>query len=185
MSDSRKTKPSNSEDTDLQQRRKTLKRAAASGAAVVLTATSGKWQKPVVDSVLLPAHAATSSAVLNMRLTVRLSSDNEDLTPVSPSATAGNSADYINGDADDTMYFRARIHVDPPQATPVTLSYDNTDGVDSGPSSGTSKMTNSAGDATFNFSSDSIADDPVDSAVQNFRATVAGLSPAVVHLDFT
>ena len=46
-------------------RRKLLKTAAASsGLAVAATALPANWTKPVVDSILLPAHAQTSGAVV-------------------------------------------------------------------------------------------------------------------------
>ena len=46
-------------------RRKLLKTAAASsGLAVAATALPVTWTKPVVDSILLPAHAQTSGAVV-------------------------------------------------------------------------------------------------------------------------
>ncbi|HHD63392.1 MAG TPA: twin-arginine translocation signal domain-containing protein [Desulfobulbaceae bacterium] len=40
-----------------QSRRKTLKKIAAGGAVAGILALSGKWSKPVVDSIILPAHA--------------------------------------------------------------------------------------------------------------------------------
>lgn len=44
-------------------RRRLLKTVAASGTVFGLTALPGKWAKPVVASVMLPAHAQTSSCV--------------------------------------------------------------------------------------------------------------------------
>jgi hypothetical protein len=44
-------------------RRKALKKIAAGGAVAGVLALSGKWSKPVVDSIILPAHAqATNGA---------------------------------------------------------------------------------------------------------------------------
>lgn len=185
MNDRRKNNPLTVNNVDSEQRRKTLKRAAG-GAAVAMAATQGKWQKPVVDAVLLPAHAATSNPIQNLRLTVAVSNDNSDSPNASPSATAGSTTNYLNSDADDTIFFNVRIHVDPPQATPVTLSYDNGDDFGSAPASPIDAMTNAGGDVTFNFTSDGgIADDPTDAPTENFRATVTGLPQAVVHLDFS
>jgi len=43
-------------------RRKALKKIAAGGAVAGLLALSGKWSKPVVDSIILPAHAQATNA---------------------------------------------------------------------------------------------------------------------------
>jgi hypothetical protein len=40
-----------------QSRRKTLKKIAVGGAVAGVLALTGKWSKPVVDSIILPAHA--------------------------------------------------------------------------------------------------------------------------------
>ena len=45
-------------------RRKLLTGFAATGTAAVMLSLSGKWSKPVVDSIVLPAHAqATNTTV--------------------------------------------------------------------------------------------------------------------------
>ena len=43
-------------------RRKVLKTMAGAGAFAGLLAVSGKWSKPVVDSIILPAHAQATNA---------------------------------------------------------------------------------------------------------------------------
>ncbi len=43
-------------------RRKALKTMAGAGAFAGLLAVSGKWSKPVVDSIILPAHAQATDA---------------------------------------------------------------------------------------------------------------------------
>lgn len=45
-------------------RRRLLRTVAAGGSALSLTALPGKWAKPVVASVILPAHAQTSPGCL-------------------------------------------------------------------------------------------------------------------------
>lgn len=47
-------------DGDHAPRRRLLKKLAAGGSAASLAALPGKWAKPVVASVILPAHAQTS-----------------------------------------------------------------------------------------------------------------------------
>ena len=42
-------------------RRKILKQTLAGGAVISAGVASSKWSKPVVDSVVLPAHAQTST----------------------------------------------------------------------------------------------------------------------------
>lgn len=42
-------------------RRKALKKMAAGGAVAGLLAVSGRWSKPVVDSIILPAHAQATN----------------------------------------------------------------------------------------------------------------------------
>ncbi|HHD63393.1 MAG TPA: twin-arginine translocation signal domain-containing protein [Desulfobulbaceae bacterium] len=42
-------------------RRKALKKIAAGGAVAGILALSGKWSKPVVDSIILPAHAQATN----------------------------------------------------------------------------------------------------------------------------
>jgi hypothetical protein len=44
-------------------RRKALQKMAVAGAAATVLGFSGKWSKPVVDSVILPAHAQATNAV--------------------------------------------------------------------------------------------------------------------------
>jgi len=47
---------------ELSRRRLLKKLAAGSGALGAVSALPEKWRKPVVDSVILPAHAATTTA---------------------------------------------------------------------------------------------------------------------------
>lgn len=47
-------------DDSTEPRRRLLKTVAAGGTALGLTALPGKWAKPIVASVVLPAHAQTS-----------------------------------------------------------------------------------------------------------------------------
>ena len=49
-------------ETRKQARRKVLKIAATGGAAASIIAIPKQWTKPVIDTVLLPAHAATTEA---------------------------------------------------------------------------------------------------------------------------
>jgi hypothetical protein len=51
-------------DDDHAPRRRLLKKLAAGGSAAGLAALPGKWGKPVVASVILPAHAQTSPQCL-------------------------------------------------------------------------------------------------------------------------
>jgi hypothetical protein len=44
------------------ERRKALQKMAVAGAAATVLGFSGKWSKPVVDSVILPAHAQATNA---------------------------------------------------------------------------------------------------------------------------
>lgn len=45
-------------------RRDALKKIAVGGTVVGLLGVSGKWTKPVIDSVVLPAHAQATNASL-------------------------------------------------------------------------------------------------------------------------
>jgi hypothetical protein len=42
-------------------RRKVLKKIAAGGAVAGVLALTGKWSKPVVDSIIVPAHAQATN----------------------------------------------------------------------------------------------------------------------------
>lgn len=66
MSDKEKKQPSlpkaeTSKSTRaIDERRRALKKMTIAGGAAAVVGASGKWAKPVVDSVILPAHAQTS-----------------------------------------------------------------------------------------------------------------------------
>jgi len=46
------------------ERRNALKKLATGGAVVGLLGITGKWTRPVVDSMILPAHAQATNASL-------------------------------------------------------------------------------------------------------------------------
>lgn len=72
------------------QRRYVLKSVALSGT--VLAALPAKWQKPVVDSVLLPAHAQATVCPL-------LVVGNGSFSPGSVPGTCGISFELLSGDS--------------------------------------------------------------------------------------
>ena len=52
-------------------RRKVLKTTLAGGAVITTSIVPDKWKKPSMDSIMLPAHAATTSNVeCNINCTV-------------------------------------------------------------------------------------------------------------------
>ncbi len=64
MSDEDNKKPEESKNAKVQpEKRKTVRRLLTGGGIVTgAGAVGGRWTKPLVDSVLLPAHAQTSPA---------------------------------------------------------------------------------------------------------------------------
>ena len=50
-------------------RRKLLTGFAATGTAAMMLSLSGKWSKPVVDSIVLPAHAQATNATISASTT--------------------------------------------------------------------------------------------------------------------
>lgn len=66
--------------TNVEDRRKAVKNILAGSGVVAGAATSSQWAKPVVDSVLLPAHAQTSDMIVlagNAGVTPRLASQDK------------------------------------------------------------------------------------------------------------
>jgi len=170
-------------------RRKVLKGAIAGGA---VAATSEQWKKPVVDSILLPAHAATTDAAaaqsagitttavpINITLEMIVNGDEQ-----SASASAGQTNTLANSDIGDGVDLQARVTITPPQAASFTLAYDNTDNIDSGPSSPVNGTTAANGVQTIAFSTDDLPDNGGADAIATFTATTAGAASAAVILDF-
>lgn len=59
----RPAEPSDPPEDVVSSRRRLLKTVAVGGGAIGLTSLPGKWSKPTVASVILPAHAQTSGCV--------------------------------------------------------------------------------------------------------------------------
>ena len=60
---SRQTTTYSNNDTDVKKtvsRRKAISSIVVGGGAITLTQLPSKWKKPIVDSIILPAHAQTS-----------------------------------------------------------------------------------------------------------------------------
>ncbi|MCP4008134.1 MAG: hypothetical protein GY726_01315 [Proteobacteria bacterium] len=62
-------------------RRKLLKGVFAGSGAIAAGAVPGKWTKPVVESVLLPAHAATTCTEEGYTVPIRIFQDFSTETP--------------------------------------------------------------------------------------------------------
>ena len=65
-------------------RRRALKKLAAGGAVVGILGLSGKWSKPVVDSIVLPAHAQATYASIFTVYTGDKKKKIEQTTTVNP-----------------------------------------------------------------------------------------------------
>ena len=82
----------------IENRRKLLKSVAAGGGAIIAGKTlPEKWTRPAVDSVMLPAHAQTSSGPFSGTLVAALSSDNmfaQAMDVMVPQANAQPNRDF-------------------------------------------------------------------------------------------
>lgn len=107
------------EQRQSEKRRDVLKKAAAvGGVAVVAKAAPGSWTKPVVDSVLLPAHAQTSAPAALGKIT-----GNWVIGDDAPGGLAGIMGTEVQGSDflyDDSTDFSFQALLDPPAAVMVS-----------------------------------------------------------------
>lgn len=84
MSD--KKEPSKADNTTTtNDRRKAVKNILAGSGLTVAAASSGQWSKPLIESVITPAHAQTSSAVFSLAGNIDLNGVSHILEPKSNS----------------------------------------------------------------------------------------------------
>lgn len=99
-------------------RRDLMKVLAASGSAIVAgQSLPENWSKPITDSVLLPAHAQTSTMTIIGRV-VMSGDDAGDI----PNPITYDPGSYISSQADDDLEFALQATVFPPAAVTVSAS---------------------------------------------------------------
>lgn len=179
-------------------RRELLKALTAGSSAVVVAKVAPEeWTKPVVDSVLLPAHAqATPMGVTTLVATV--GSIDED-NPLGSFTNLGGpfntgvafatdfGADGVPGDSIDDMIFSGvSAELDPPPAAAqnATLTFSSATGADGIPAPIVAAISAVTGIANFPgvFSFDADSDPPNESITLTF--STAGAPDQVLTFDF-
>ena len=134
------------------------------------------------------SHAQTSSIEISLQAVVS-TGDNlaDDLTPVGTVDTGiGGTVTLSNSDVGDGMSIQMNVTVSPPQSVPITLSWTNTDNIDSGPSSPHIVQALDSGTVAIYLGTDDLPDNSDANAIATFTATTPGVTAnAVVTLDFS
>lgn len=160
------------------QRRRLLKNlASGAGAATVAQSLPEDWTRPVVDSVLLPAHATATGGIT---LAAQITYSDSSFDPGTYNGISGSEA---------TRTYT--VFVDPPQAIPVTLVVtgieadrgDTDTGVDGDAVRTVSGVTDPAG--TFSFTSNDQDDTPdLNDDTLALVASSPGLSSSNVTINW-
>lgn len=96
MTDKKKDSENELSDATLEKRRKALKNIlAGSGTVITAAAMQDKWAKPVIESVVLPAHAQTSGLNGSFTATTNPSNETDLLEILVPSANAVNGCTFL------------------------------------------------------------------------------------------
>ena len=181
---------SNSSKTDRpsRDRRKLLKTlTAGGGAALVGKVAPEQWTKPIVDSVLLPAHAQVTPAPpppTTLLASVTFDDDTNFDPPVLFSTTTSQTFPLSGAGADDNDFQSISIELDPPLGVPQDANFDLTSTAD-GASDQTAAIDPATGIATFTgVAFDMNAGDPAtDTTTLTF--TTAGVAPVVMTFAFS
>jgi len=100
------------------QRRKVLKRLAVAGGAIVAgKSMPDQWLKPVVDSVLMPAHAQATGGTIAANWVI--GDDAPGSTTGIPVGVTNTSNDFLYDDG-TTMFFYGQVS--PPGATSLNVN---------------------------------------------------------------
>ena len=103
-----------------QARRKALKTIVAGTAAAGVLAVSSKWSKPVVNSVILPAHAQATNAQGPATETTTTAVPTT-ISPLEEGGSEGGSATFWSGAVFTMQPFPAQTYEVAPDARSATL----------------------------------------------------------------
>ena len=171
-------------------RRKLLKTAAASsGMAVVATALPTNWTKPVVDSILLPAHAQTSAviggvytaAAVGITLSPKKMKTGVQYALLDTLISPANAQVVFDGSKPDSHIVRGLCGVD-------ANTDDDGDGDDTIPLSSPATITfrvNANDSVDVAVTADSISDDDTDPNCSGATTIISGtmIQDVTVQLD--
>ncbi|MDH3692095.1 MAG: hypothetical protein OEU36_21880 [Gammaproteobacteria bacterium] len=178
-------------------RRALLKALTAGGSAAVAGKVAPEeWTKPVVDSILLPAHAQMTPGPTTFVATVGVIDEDNPLggltnlggpfntgTAFVSDGAAGDLADTV----DDMFFSVVSAELDPPPvaAQDATLTFSSATGIDGIPAPVVASISTVTGIANFpgSFSFDADSDPPNESITLTF--STAGVPDQVLTFTFT
>ncbi len=107
-----------------EKRRAALKKSMQGAVATGAVTVAANWTKPIVESVMLPAHAQASQAAINIS-NMTVSGVNPNVTLSVNNPVNGSNVGTINGASDAGSFsLTGVINPPPPAGTQISISVD-------------------------------------------------------------